>query len=571
MTGFGRDDGSNKWFKCSGSELPDFVSDLSFQRSFKGDMDGWKFTKDKLPDLWINPSDSFVLSILAADIIASDTYAAGLTFRFPRIYDIRVDGLGKGRGGKLPEEVESLDLLHQLFKERQKQLSGSKDINSSDALCSSGGTNDENCRFLSSTKVKRRAVRNTIRPTIAAASKIPLNVPVISDALKGQSFFVLEGLEGSYKLNPASIDALEAKNEGWIKEASEVTNREDVVTFILLHGGTCTLTANTSTDFILGGNIGDPRVKNYKDALQSGSNTGNTKKSMAGKRQKILDTIDGVLKWIYIYRAVVLWREQMKKVKKDPEKCATDPALRSILVGPRSCDYLIMSKATEAKFAVTEDKFGDPLLADSTMLGLLRALTKVQESKEKCQAKEIFSCETIIFPSGTSLLLQSPANCDRLDREDNWVLSGKRQYFSPFLLNYQNGKVSGGYHSRPITVLYPDVFGDDFGLADSEQVSAAEGMQRAALTDEVRLAALIPMVESMGAFVTTHLHEKVTHILCELKYHDSIEWNESLPIELFVHPNLHLKLIKMSKDYSQKFQLISPIWVRKKWAEASFT
>jgi len=576
MTGFGKDNNSNKWFKSNGS-LPDFVSNLSFQRSSKGDMDGWKFSKRKFPDLWIRPCDSFVLKILAADIVASDSYSAGVTFRFPRICGIRVDGF-EGAGGKLPEEVESIDLFHGLYEDRMNQLNRCRDTKSTEDHHFLDQYADGYCPFLSEAGRKAKSYnRKTVRPAIAEGSKIPESVPVQDEALKGRSFCVLEGLDGSYRLNPSSLDAIEAKEEGWT-EVFGVNSRDDVVTFILMHSGQCTLTVTSNTDYILGGMQSDPRVINYKNALQSENADLISKSSYLNKkRAKIANNISGVLKWFYVYRAVALWGKQMSKVKQEAvddweNKSATYGLVKSSLTEPRSHDYLVQSKATEARFTTVEDQFRVPLWDELNMLGLKRSLLAVKESRQSESAIKNTEA-TIYFQNGFSLPLHRPSNFGHFEENDQWIQGGRRQLFCPFLLKYdESGTVCGGVrHSEGPAILYPDLFGNDFGLEKSEDASSAVGMRRVGDTDGLSLAALIPLVESMGAFVTPHLHEKVTHILCLLKHHDILFWEISLSSDVLEHQYLHEELKKRFRNTRQKIKLVSPRWVKNNWEKVHHT
>ena len=65
-----------------------------------------------------------------------------------------------------------------------------------------------------------------------------------------------------------SLDAVEAKEEGWMDKAEESTSRDDVVKFILMHGGECCLTSQQGTDFNVGGRLKDPTIDSYKNALR---------------------------------------------------------------------------------------------------------------------------------------------------------------------------------------------------------------------------------------------------------------------------------------------------------------
>lgn len=66
-TGFKRADNYNemkmgKWFTVEDKSWPDFVSSRSFQRDVHGDLDGWKSKPQYVPDVWIKPEDSFVVT-----------------------------------------------------------------------------------------------------------------------------------------------------------------------------------------------------------------------------------------------------------------------------------------------------------------------------------------------------------------------------------------------------------------------------------------------------------------------------------------------------------------------------
>lgn len=43
------------------------------------------------PDFWIDPKQSIVVEIVAADLVITDTYRTSHTFRFPRIKQVRYD------------------------------------------------------------------------------------------------------------------------------------------------------------------------------------------------------------------------------------------------------------------------------------------------------------------------------------------------------------------------------------------------------------------------------------------------------------------------------------------------
>jgi hypothetical protein len=112
------------------------------------------------------------------------------------------------------------------------------------------------------------------------------------------------------------------------------------------------------------------------------------------------------------------------------------------------------------------------------------------------------------------------------------------------------------------------LFGDDFGLEKSDNVLPSEGMCRVVVNESLLLSALIPLIESMGALVTPHLHEKVTHILCILKYHDTINWEVSLSSDVFERQSLHEELKQRVGNKSRNITLVSPRWVKANWENA---
>lgn len=78
---------------CTMDELEELGEKLKpfWQRLRTGDQPpGLKWTKEK-PELWIKPSDSFILQVKASEIVSSDAYQAEHTLRFPRIERVRYD------------------------------------------------------------------------------------------------------------------------------------------------------------------------------------------------------------------------------------------------------------------------------------------------------------------------------------------------------------------------------------------------------------------------------------------------------------------------------------------------
>lgn len=235
MTGFQKAYENNpvqlgKWFETSSSDsLPDFISMRSHQRCPMGDENGWDFAKKDFPDLWIRPEDSFVLTLNAGEIVESGSMAAGVALRFPRIKSIRAEGFDGGP--KAPEEVQNVNELHQMFREKQEQ--------GNESLSFGTDLNVHLSRFLTECQLERSGKQKPSKKSRKVtkevkASHIPTVVDIQSLALDG---FVFTVLEGNYCLGNDAFAAAEAEERGWAKEAKAVKCRQDVIKFIQTHGG----------------------------------------------------------------------------------------------------------------------------------------------------------------------------------------------------------------------------------------------------------------------------------------------------------------------------------------------
>ena len=52
---------------------------------------GISFRNEPKPDVWIEPKNSVVLQVKAAEIVSSEVYSVGYTLRFPRVTSLRDD------------------------------------------------------------------------------------------------------------------------------------------------------------------------------------------------------------------------------------------------------------------------------------------------------------------------------------------------------------------------------------------------------------------------------------------------------------------------------------------------
>ena len=83
------------------------------------------------------------------------------------------------------------------------------------------------------------------------------------------------------------------------------------------------------------------------------------------------------------------------------------------------------------------------------------------------------------------------------------------------------------------------------------------------------VASVLPLAKAMGAKVTRHLHEKVTHLLCDITC-DKLQWHPSISMSIFQDYkrgfSLHQRLVGMNSDVSINIMLVSPRWIRNNWS-----
>eukprot|EP00804_Cyclotella_cryptica_P017290 CCRYP_019569-RA/>CCRYP_019569-RA protein AED:0.15 eAED:0.15 QI:2748/0.77/0.7/1/0.66/0.7/10/0/599 len=353
-TGFQKADGDRplqlgKWFEANDTSLPDSISEWSFQRSPRGDRDGWKPNKKDRPDLWINPEDSFVLTLNSAEIIASDSMSAGLCLRFPRITSIRAEGFDKGP--KPHDEVQTFTELSTLFIEKEDQDVEPMEFGSQAHVQSS--------RFLTAKQFEKSGKQKKSTKTRKQTSE--------SD----------------------SFAAAEAKENGWIKEARTVTSREDVIRFIKSHGGKCELSSHVGSDFILGGSIQDPKVAIYSDLITATNEldiaSTTTKRDAQARR--------------FFEMGAGHDKESIKQ--KMP-----------VMARPRRSDYLLMTKSAATALNDTEDEHGLRIDEVSNMIDFKRALEVVGRNNS-AKRQRVSPLNTKATSTWQSTAISSIEECDR--------------------------------------------------------------------------------------------------------------------------------------------------------------
>ena len=613
-----------KWFKCQnhGRGFPDFLSKKSYQRGKNGDFDGWKFDRDKYPDVWIHPKDSFVITVNAAEVCSSDDYQAGVTLRFPRMSRIRKEGRWKiGAGKDQWEDGDEKPVTDAITCKEAQDMYYDRDIlrAARSSLNADGGsqsqtvegTDDESkrCRFATAGQYKqRRKGRGGKRGTAltqVGASAIPTQTTKLSKILDGYVFAVLEG---TYKLKEGTLDAQEATDKGWYEEAAKVSHRDDVIEFIQKHGGTCVLAAGKGIGFVVGGEKTDVRVANYRRAIESAPLeilNGTTKKD-DNLRQMMKMC---VFRWAFVYSAVNEMLQEIKKVKEDADltseenKVATYQSARSIkehkpeLLHPRRFDYLVISRVAEQVLLESEDKYGIHLYEESSEIEFKRALEEVGNDKKRkaddddADASDLARKMSRVRSSG-AVPWQYQA-FESFTEEERWVFGGDNQKLWPHhhiegtaKMSIRDGNQPPSSEKPPV-IMYPDMFGSDYGLMEEaaalKDINGVEKSDRWGIVDSSdetgALASALPLASAMGAQITPHLHLGITHVLVDIK-HEQVRWKPGLKLSIFKNKEagkaLSYRLEELDDEEAfddrpgkPDVTLVSPEWVRKEWSKAS--
>lgn len=264
---------------------------------------------------------------------------------------------------KAPSDVEGVSVLHDIyFTRRNQQEAAERELQNprtSQML-------DEKSLFSTveqrTSKAAVRKKRSNANEPKVRAPKIHHQIPFESDVFKDKNFTVLDG---TYRLDKDSLDEDDAKEGGWLDLVKPVQCQQDVVDFIMKHGGKCTLTANQDTDYIIGGRLKDPRVASYWKSMEESSSDILRDKTKRGKHLRKIHQIGGIVKWTFLYSTV----HRMH------------PGIDTSKVIPRRHDYIIMSAFAEARLLQNEDSYGLHLYDDTNIVDFKRALLEVQRQQ----------------------------------------------------------------------------------------------------------------------------------------------------------------------------------------------
>lgn len=234
------------------------------------------------------------------------------------------------------------------------------------------------------------------------------------------------------------------------------------------------------------------------------------------------------------------------------------------LIRPRRSDYLLMTKSAATSLNDTEDEYGLRTDDSSNMIDFQRALEIVgsqNSTKKQRQSPRVAE----VSPTWQSIANTTFAESDR------WVFGCKLQKLWP----------KDSSDSRCQLIVYPDVFVDLGFEEESDAVNEGDsGRWKNSVAGGKRQGsalAVLPLLQVMGATVTTHLHHGVTHILCELRSKKILKWTSVLPRSVFADSKsgsvLHERLFSLEESATIggrdgiNVMLVSPEWVEEQWNE----
>jgi len=254
-----------------------------------------------------------------------------------------------------------------------------------------------------------------------------------------------------------------------------------------------------------------------------------------------------ILRWTFVFSLV-------QDGRKRNDMNATIKETSPELLEPSVLDYLARTESTEAALINGTGLSLDNLESVSM---IKRALDVVEESKRK----------------GTKRLrrIEGPwqyTSVEYLEKDSRWILSCDVQSLWPY-------RPVGSARVSSVVVLYPDLFGIDFGLDDeSEAIDSVLCSTESRRWDSLsvakkssQIAAVLPLARAMGALVTLHLHDGVTHVLCDLKSDmQQIKYGDDVVATHFRDPVGGQRLLDRLHATSDRripgLKLVSPDWVR---------
>jgi len=158
-------------------------------------------------------------------------------------------------------------------------------------------------------------------------------------------------------------------------------------------------------------------------------------------------------------------------------------------------------------------------------------------------------------------------------KDEKMAITGPRHKFSFMEEDTLSIESRSDSTNQYTMILYPDIYtiGKYGSQKEDDVLNETQNQKERAVckksaTSEV--ASVLPLTKVMGAKTTSHLHEGVTHVLCDIVC-DTLNWNPCICTKTFRDPkrgsSLHQRLKEMNSDSPINVVLVSPSWIRAQW------
>ncbi len=446
--------------------------------------------------------------------------------RFPRIKKVRLESVD-GDEKKASETCTDEEIWRIFDEARAKRLDQDSMMGTQSQAAGMEQHRTRGCRFLTPDEYRKKNKKRKTKIISSPSRKVPKVEAHESNVLEGLSFCVLEGV---YMLDENSFEARTTQEGGWAQVAEKVRTEEDVIKFIMKHGGSYKAKVmGAPKEYIIGGSKGDARVRTQIDGLNYAKSLAKSRKKADKMLTSVAQHHDGILKWTFVYYLVHKLQNQGSK--------GSSVCVGNNYVEPEPHHYLVRVSGNES---IKEDLFS--LDRPITVEEMEHVLTEpVASNNCPWQLRgEIF-----------------------LPKEDRWVLSAR--FTSLWQYSIDSSRSDEG-----AVVVYPDVFSSGYGF--SSEKDATEELISGSRSDRWKsveaffdeITSVLPLVSAMGGLVTPHLHSGVTHIICLL---EDVEIEDATCADNFILKERGRRLtdyLRQTFPRSKKLKLVSPHWMRKK-------
>jgi hypothetical protein len=487
--------------------------------------------------------------------VVSDVFSAGLSLRFPRVTRVR-----RGADSKAASAVETEHRIWKIYQELISSRSSSNALTSSSQPMMGSQQLAESgiCRFLTERQMAEK--KRTSKRRVGTKVKLSVTMPDLK--LKGTSSSCLAGLKiavlgNRFYFDEKSDEYELAREQGWAEEARKVRSGQDMMSFIVKHGGICSVNPDPECVFVIGNREDDPKVETHIRAIQNARAALDPRaRTKTAERNAKRAESPGVVRWTFLFSLVYRCLKEF-----DGQRPPDDRTILKASV----LDYLARPEGLDADSTLYEIEITSTYQMQRALDLIGKSLLSDQSNGSSNEKKRPASSPPATTTTWWEETIQLPP-------EGRWVASAGYEPFWPFQMDQ--------LIQAPV-VIYPDIFASGCGFLSKDEALIAndeeDRWRTRLLPEESAITSLLPLVRIMGAMVTYHFHTGVTHVLTTKPLQE-----ESMTAPEFVAkygataPLLVERLSQIEKeraaatpafaatDYSV-IRFVSPRWIGRLW------